>query len=224
MKSAAVRFWLLLLLLVGVVYGAYKLRQYTDSQEGTPQPAPATSGFAVGDFSLHEVSGKPFHARDMRGKVWVASFFFADCPSLCIQTNNKIADLLKEDLKDLPVTFVSITVDPRKDTPERLADYATKFNSGIDAERWLFLTDEKGSAEAIKKVCESVKLAYGHQTHSDRLVLIDQQGVVQGMYQGTIEGDVKRLVQKARELCGRPDEPAGDEGASSPKAPEGASS
>ena len=215
---------LLLLLLVGVVYGAFKLRQYTDSQQTPPEPAPVMSGFPVGDFSLIDSSGKPFHARDMQGQVWVASFFFTDCPSLCIRTNNQIADLLKKELQDLPVTFVSISVDPQKDTPERLADYAGKFNGGIDPDRWVFLTDEQGSADAIKKVCENVKLAYGHQTHSDRLVLIDQTGVVQGMYQGMVEGDVNRLVKKAHELCAPAAEPPASPATSTTHPPAGKSS
>ncbi|MBI1899969.1 MAG: SCO family protein [Planctomycetia bacterium] len=224
MKSPAALFWLFLLLLVVVVYGAYKLRQYTDSHEAPPEPAPVTSGFSVGDFSLTDSSGKPFHARDMQGQVWVASFFFSDCPSLCIRTNNQIADLLKKELKDLPVTFVSVSVDPKRDTPERLAEYAGKFNGGIDPDRWVFLTDEKGSTDAIKNVCENVKLAYGHQTHSDRLVLIDPKGVVQGMYQGMVEGDVKRLVKKARELCELAAEPPASPATSSANPPAGKSS
>ena len=94
--------------------------------------------------------------------------------------NNTIARL-QEELKDSGVKFVSITVDPENDTLDELQKYAKHF--GADAERWLFLT---GPEEEIRRVCtDDFQLAFGRAVHSDRLVVVDRTGVVQGAYRAT---------------------------------------
>ena len=87
------------------------------------------------EFELTERSGKPFRSADMRGKVWVATYFFTTCPGNCLRLNQNIQLMHNmPELKD--VTWVSITCDPDNDTLEALRDYADRWQA--DPKRWLF--------------------------------------------------------------------------------------
>ncbi len=151
----------------------------------------------VGDFTLIERSGEPFEASSLRGKVWVASFFFANCPGICLKLNQSIAELQKE--LDPQVHFVSITVDPDKDTPESLREYAKRVGA---TDRWLFLT---GSMRDIKDIAnDSFQVAAGPASHSERLMVVDRQGRVRGSYMVSESAQVSLLKRKVAELLKEP--------------------
>lgn len=205
--STPVKIWVSFLLLAVGGYGGYLLYKNRSSAEPIrnygQEPAQLT-GFEVGDFTLTERSGKEFHSSEMKGQVWVVSFFFGDCAGACVTLNNNIAEMLKHDLADVPVRFVSITVDPQKDTPARLREYAGNYTgSDIDPDRWLFLTDPNGDIETIKGVSADFKLAFSKLMHSDRMILIDQDGKVQGYYQSKFPTEVAKLKQKVLELTSK---------------------
>jgi cytochrome oxidase Cu insertion factor (SCO1/SenC/PrrC family) len=93
------------------------------------------------DFALTDQRGRPVRRDDLQGKVWVASFIFTNCPDECPLMTAELAQL-QSDLASIPdLRFVSISVDPERDTPALLSQYADRFNA--DPERWLFLTGDK---------------------------------------------------------------------------------
>lgn len=129
------------------------------------------------EFTLTERSGKKFDSKDMAGKVWAASFFFADCPGECHQQNLSIARFQKE-FGPKGVTFVSITVNPERDTTERLTKYAHDYTKSRD--EWLFLT---GDLDYIRRVgAEYFGVAVDKSTHGSRLILVDKWGNLRGYY------------------------------------------
>jgi protein SCO1/2 len=135
----------------------------------------------IKEFKLTERSGKTFDSRSMKGEVWVASFFFAACPTECKLQNNHLASIAR-DYGPKGVTFVSITCDPKNDTPARLREYANRFNA--DDNQWLFLT---GDLLHIKRIgAERFSLAVVDSdegpTHSSRLVVVDRNGEIRGRY------------------------------------------
>ena len=126
----------------------------------------------------------------MRGKVWVADFFFATCTGTCLDLTKRLAQVhhATSDLAD--VRFLSISTD-EKDTPEVLRDYAS--SHGAD-DRWLFLTGEKSTVFDLS--IHGFKLALVEPDniiasekfiHSTRLVLVDKRGMIRGYYDGTVE-------------------------------------
>lgn len=172
-------------------------------------PEPITS---VGAWQLTDEAGQPISSVDLKGKVWIASFFFARCPSICPKLMGEQAKLLPhlEDLGDdegeSPVLLVSITVDPENDTPEVLAAYAKKLQA--PAGRWKFLT---GDRERIKELAiKGFLLGVGDReavdgdvydiVHSGKLALVDQNGDVRG-YWDADEGGRSALISAARLLA-----------------------
>jgi cytochrome oxidase Cu insertion factor (SCO1/SenC/PrrC family) len=96
---------------------------------------------SVPDFTLVDQHNHPLRKTDLEGKIWVANFMFTNCPDECPLMTAAIAQL-QSDLADvLELRLVSITVDPERDTPAVLAQYAQRFQA--DPQRWFFLTGDK---------------------------------------------------------------------------------
>jgi len=148
--------------------------------------------FDLPDFQLTERGGKTMGRDDLKGKVWIASFVFTRCSGPCPSITGTMARLQKE-LADLPdVRLVTFTVDPERDTPQALRDYANRF--GADADRWLFLTgdkarihelSEKGFRLAVAEAKGSARTPGNEFDHSTRLILVDRQGRIRGYFDGT---------------------------------------
>ena len=167
------------------------------------KPDPLPKYWAVPPFALTERSGQPFDSASLKGKVWVADFFFASCPGVCPVLTARMAVIHKSFAGDDRVRFVSISTDPAHDTPAVLQEYATRF--GADA-RWAFLTGDKSaiwqlSREGFKLVIADAPGEKEPITHSTRLVLVDRDGNARGFYEGAggegtdqIEKDIRRLL------------------------------
>lgn len=142
----------------------------------TPSRPPEDAEW-LSEFELTERSGETVSSDDLLGKPYVVSFFYSTCPSVCIQQNQKLQELQKE-FRDQGVRFVAISVDPETDTPERLREYATRF--GADEDQWLFMT---GELDYIRRVgAEVYQLPVNKKFHTERFVLVDAEGKIEGYY------------------------------------------
>ncbi len=173
----------------------------------SPVPEPLKKHFDVPHFTLTERSGQPFDSATMRGKVWVADFFFTSCQGTCLVLTHRVSQLHRT-FKDEPgVRFVSISTDANNDTPEQLTKYAKSFRAD---DRWLFLT---GAHDAIFDLSiAGFKLALVEDPsaisvsdkfiHSTRLVLVDKSGTIRGYYDGLSqdEAEIQRLTTDIKRL------------------------
>ena len=103
---------------------------------------------AVPDFGLTDQNGQPFRLSDQRGKVVVLFFGYTQCPDVCpttLATWRKIHEALGDDAER--VRFVFVTVDPERDTPERLGLHVTAFNP-----EFVGLTGDKRDLEPVYDV------------------------------------------------------------------------
>ena len=189
--SRTVLGWVAMLFLVmgatGLWLAAKAMRQSTDVVSGVGSQSEADPSYRklpanasepwLKEFSLTERSGKMVSSKDLEGQVYVTSFFFSACPSVCLQQNQKIREI-EQSYGGKGVKFVSITCDPDTDTPQRLREYADKL--GADKESWLFLT---GDLTYIRRVAgEMFQVALDKQTHSERLFVTDKWGNIRGKF------------------------------------------
>jgi len=157
--------------------------------------------FPVPNASLIDETGKPVQLDSMKGSVTVYDFIFTNCAATCpIMTNNMraLTPLVK---KDAPVRFVSISVDPTRDTPAVLANYAKRVRNDP---RWTFLTGERQTV--IDLSVKGFKLAAGDPApggeallHSSRFAVADKSGVIRGYYDamdGTAPEQVAKVVEQ----------------------------
>jgi protein SCO1 len=160
---------------------------------------------SIPDFELIDQDGKPYGSKDLDGKIYVANFFFTTCPSICKEMQTLMKKVHDEDdfekLNDF--RLVSFTVDPERDTPEKLRQFRDEVHATPG--RWQFLTGSKQQIYdlAYKGFLANAmedSLAPGGFLHSDMLVLIDREKHIRGIYQGTQLKDVKRLIDEIKVL------------------------
>ena len=156
----------------------------------------------VPPFTLTDSRGETVTLDDLAGEPWIASCFFAECRGPCPRLNADIRRFLYAPLEGSSIRLVSISVDPERDTPERLAEYADGF--GADPERWLFLTGDEDAVHGLvtrgfalpvqrppldadpseedgaspEALAERMDI-----THSTRLVVVDDAGKIAGYYE-----------------------------------------
>ena len=95
--------------------------------------------YPLPDFSLTGKDGQRVTRADLLGNLWVANFIYTHCTDTCPLQSARMADLQKE-FTDPHLRFLSISVDPTRDTPAVLRAYALRFGAG---DRWWFVTGEK---------------------------------------------------------------------------------
>ena len=205
----------LLLAGVGMVAAAFALPLPTRAKPKPAADKPADFTLPLPDFTFTERSGKPVSRADLLGKVWVASFVFTRCTGPCPSVTATIAKLQADlDLAHSDdLRLVTFTVDPGRDGPKELRQYADNFRAHPD--RWLFLTGPE--PELHKLVNGGFKLmaqrsgkadpVEGQEfDHSSLVAVVDKAGNMRGVFDGyrgpNDEGGVKYDdgQQRLREL------------------------
>lgn len=175
--------------------------------------APARKGplpvlWPAPDVALPAHTGEAVSPHTLEGKVWIASFIFTTCSTVCpLITANTMA--LMRRLPDDDLRFVSYSVDPEVDTPAVLAAYAQQWNP--TESRWLLL---RPSVQQLPKLAADMRVDVAETDdpankvmHSSMFFLVDQRGDVRGVYDSNDAHAVERLVGDTRELLARADSP-----------------
>jgi protein SCO1/2 len=206
----ATKYWLLLAVLLGLMYGSFVLLRRDQSStldreplaggvekvtaDRAPGKSQETAAEPIKEFVLTDESGQPFDSHSLDGKAWVGSFFFTNCPAVCWRLNQALA-AWQETHPDSKIRFVSITCDPANDTPEALSKYAAHFKA--DPKRWTFLTGDMNLIRSIGN--DFFKVAVEPGTHSDRAFVVDGAGKVRGRFRLT-EPDQLAMLEKLLEV------------------------
>jgi protein SCO1/2 len=162
----------------------------------------------IEDFSLIDHRNQPFDIEKVRGKVWVANFIFTSCATECPLLSRRMQDIQEAFKNDPRVELVSISVDPRTDSPERLAKYAEAFQAG---DKWAFLTGDTKEIERLSTKGfmvvtpgETPAASSARRTrellHSEKIAVVDQLGVVRYYANGMNPKAAKKVSQVVRTL------------------------
>jgi protein SCO1 len=154
------------------------------------------------DFSLTERSGNKITLAGLRGDVWIADFIYMHCPDTCSLQSADMAKLQEQWKQEKQIKLVSFSVDPERDTPQVLSEYADRFKA--DAKRWLFLTGTKREIARLLEDGFHLPIAlHGNRRvilHSPRFVLVDQRGRVRGYYDHRAPKTMQRLRDDVAKL------------------------
>ncbi len=140
------------------------------------------------DFTLTNQDGRQVSLRQFRGKVVLMNFIYTHCTDICPLAEAKLAKV-QDDLKTRGVfggrvVFISMTFDPRRDTPAVLQTYARRFRADLTG--WQFLT---GAPPVVDGVLRAYKIPVrevpktGLFEHALPTLVIDQRGVMLGHYE-----------------------------------------
>lgn len=141
---------------------------------------------------------------DLKGKIWVADFFFTTCSTICpkMTAQMKRLNAMTADISD-QVQFISFSINPGYDQPSILKRY--KKHHGITAKNWVFLT---GNEEETHRLgIENFMIAAGEDAdavdgyaHSEAFTLVDKEGYVRGVYNIADPAQVDQLNKDIRKL------------------------
>jgi protein SCO1/2 len=159
---------------------------------------------AAADFTLTTQDGGRLGLRDLRGKVVVVTFVYVSCTDTCPILTAKLASLGEPLGADLGahVVFIAITVDPERDTPAVLRDYAR--HHGVRPPGWAFLT---GTPAEIREVARRYgvyarRAPGGDVDHTFLTSIVDRGGMLRVQYLGVrfnpdeFLGDLRSVLQE----------------------------
>lgn len=195
---------------LGAALAAVAVALFLDRRQPAADALPVIA--EVGAFELVDHAGRRVTPSDLAGAPWVVDFIFTRCRASCPLMTEAMQRLRADWPRDVPVRFVSISVDPEHDRPEVLADYRRQ--RGIEGDDWLFLTGEVDVVHRL--VSDTFLLQFDPDPppelatpempilHSTRFVLVDAQGRIRGYYDGLDRAALERLPHDAGRLQSPP--------------------
>lgn len=182
----------MIIILIFVFLSSFVIKQADNSRSKLPEIA------RVPEFEFTDINGQPFGTKQLEGSLTVLDFIFTNCPNACPIMSSKMSELYKLYAHSHKVKFVSITVDPDRDTPEVLSQYALL--NGVNDQRWIFLRGPVKNVIALSEKGFFLPAENLPMGHSSKFVLIDQHGIIRGYYNALEEGPVELLKNHIQAL------------------------
>ena len=143
----------------------------------------------LGEFSLTDESGRTVTRAELDGKILVVSFLFTSCSITCPEVTRRMAEIQRLTANAGDVRLVSLTVDPRSDTPPVLAKWGARF--GADTNRWIFLTGDKTVLHGLiaksflaQDNGDPFNSMPGNFTGTERIAVVDRHGRTRNYFDG----------------------------------------
>lgn len=141
------------------------------------------------NFAFTDSSGREVTRDEMRGKILAVSFLFTSCSLTCPEVSKRMAEIQKLTAAAPDVRLLSLTVDPRSDTPPVLAKWGARF--GADTNHWNLLTGDQaqlhfviGTSFLATETNNPFNSMPGNFGGTDRIAVVDQQGRVRAFFDG----------------------------------------
>jgi protein SCO1/2 len=180
------------------IYGPKLVEKTTHRVQG--KDIPDTLYHTLSDFNLQDQNGNKVSFKTFEGKIFIANFFYAHCPTICSEANKNMDSLVSEYIKSKMVYFVSITVDPQRDSVAALKKYAAQF--AVQSPKWLFLTGDTSTIYPLARngfLVNAVKDGNDF-IYSDKMILIDEEKRIRGYYSATMPDDIQKLSDEIKVL------------------------
>jgi len=155
-------------------------------------------------FEFTNQDNKKISGAAVKGKIYVADFFFTRCGSICPKMSSQLSRVQEAFKGDQDIKILSFSIDPEHDSVEVLKNYAAQYKA--ESNQWHFLTGDKHKIYELGQ--KGFKIAVGKEKeevtpdyfHSSRLMLIDKQGRIRGYYNGVSRDDVDKLILEIKVL------------------------
>lgn len=164
-------------------------------------------GHRIGAFEFLNQYGEPTGLKDVKGKVFVAEYFFTTCGTICPVMNKQMQRVQQAFKGNAGVKILSFTVDPEIDTVAQMRTYSE--GHGAIKGQWHFLTGKKEDLYAVArkyffvlKPAEAANLgdAGSDFIHTNNFVLVDRQLRIRGYYDGTNTKEVDQMISDMKTL------------------------
>lgn len=168
---------------------------YFNGSDFTPEWE--SSHHKIPAFSFVNQEGHTVNNKTFKGHIYVADFFFTSCPGICPKLTKNMLSLQDFYKNDNSIMLLSHTVMPWRDSVPLLKEYAKKYH--INSKKWHLVTGDKDQIYQIARKGyfadkDFVKTQNESSfIHTENFILVDKNGCIRGVYNGTLEVDVARL-------------------------------
>lgn len=175
---------------------------YFNSADFTPEWD--TPKHKIPPFSFVNQNGDTVNNATFNNSIYIADFFFTSCPGICPKLTKNMRLIQNIYKNDDDIKLLSHTVMPWRDSVPLLKEYAKKNN--VNSSKWHLVTGDK---DALYQIARTGYFADEDFTktqdesnfiHTENFVLVDKQGFIRGVYNGTLEIDVERLKRHIKIL------------------------
>lgn len=152
----------------------------------------------IDNFQFTNQNNQSITRPTFEGKIYVADFFFINCPTICPTMTKQMLRVHKA-FKDNPqIMLLSHSIDFKNDSVPALKEYANRLE--VSADKWHFVTGKREEIYDVAKTkyymsAQIDPLAPGGYLHNSKFILVDRKGRIRGYYTGTEPTDVDQLIQ-----------------------------
>ena len=168
----------------GSWFAAGALKRHAETHAIAPDKPRRLENFSLTDSAGHTVTHD-----DVRGKILAVSFLFTSCSLTCPEVSKRMAEIQNLTATNDDVRLLSLTVDPRSDTPPVLAKWGARF--GADTNRWRLLTGDKaqlhrliGTSFLATETNNPFNSMPGNFAGTERIAVVDKHGNVRTFFDG----------------------------------------
>jgi protein SCO1/2 len=158
----------------------------------------------IAPFRFTDQQSRAVTSETVKGKIYVANFFFTACPSICPRMTNHLTKVQRAFASDNRVMILSHSVMPWADSVSRLKEYANVHH--INNDQWRLLTGRQSEIYELARKSYFAEEVAGFKrdstdfVHTEHCLLVDQEGHLRGIYKGTVELDIDRMIGDIRLL------------------------
>lgn len=162
-----------------------------------------SANHTVSDFELINQNGKILTQQDYKDKIYIVDFFFTRCPSICPVMTDNMFKLQKEFLNNNDIMLLSLSVTPEIDSISVLRKYAD--DHGVIDSKWNITTGNKMHIYELARKSYFAVVEQGDGglqdfIHTPNFILVDRKKQIRGIYDGTKDEEIIRLVSDLKIL------------------------
>ncbi|WP_452228019.1 MULTISPECIES: SCO family protein [unclassified Lacinutrix] len=160
----------------------------------------------IADFEFKNQYNQTITQNAVKGKIYIAEFFFTSCPSICPIVSVQLKEVYHTFKDEENFMILSHSIDPENDTVNVLQDYYTNTLEIDKPSNWQLLTGKKEKVHDLANfsygtvVYEDLDRLKDNIMHSGALLLVDENGLIRGMYDGKDSTHTKRLIKDVKQL------------------------
>jgi protein SCO1/2 len=195
--------WFYIGFFVLLVVGFFVFLSYKIPSFANPKIPPVST---VQPFSFLDQDGKTISNEDVKGKVYVATFFFTTCTSVCPRLNNNLKPVNAEFKDESNFLVLSFTCDPSRDSVQKLKWYADSVLK-VNTSKWVFLTGNKDSLYAMARhsymIDDPKNEVQNGETdflHTQLIALVNKKGEVVKIYDGLKPSEISQMQAEIKKL------------------------
>lgn len=152
----------------------------------------------VPNFRMTDSNSQPFDRKMLSGAVWIVDFIYTNCPAECPRMTSKMHQIAEKVQGEDNVGLLSISVDPDRDTPPVLNQFAQRYGGATP--QWHFVTGTPSTVHLLAYTTFHIGDVIGKMQHSTHFILVDKNGDIRGYYSSFDPDSIASMLKDVNAL------------------------